>query len=226
MKKSCFAIWIGILAMCAVFFAGCGAVSESGKDEEWHTYSTRFEEINMVTCPTFSFDYPENWSITAEEYDGQTNSLAGEYVVLSNGGNAEITFIRWSTSHIGGYGRTMYRYQVSKVSDSSFEPGRPAGTNTDLSGLGDFMVAKIETTGFMFLDTDSEYRTVEESYRYAVLPESRIGEYEARGLAGFYETFWVEYAGPFSIIAAGKDAPLTEKETEEVIKILASFRVE
>ncbi|MCR5502700.1 MAG: hypothetical protein K6F53_06810, partial [Lachnospiraceae bacterium] len=43
-------------------------VDTSGVKLDQH-YTTKYGEINSVTCPAFSFDYPKNWKITSEEYD-------------------------------------------------------------------------------------------------------------------------------------------------------------
>lgn len=190
------------------------------------TYSTKFGDIKRITCSTFSFDYPDGWSITTEDYDQQNNALADEYVVLANARGVKMTFTRWSTSQIGGSGRNMTRYQVSKAGSSSFVPGYAGGTDTDFSYLGSFMTARVEITGEMQMETESDYTPVSGSCCYAVVPASCQGTHESVGRTGFEEIFGFPYPNLCSFIAEAPDGKFTQSETADVIAILSSFRVQ
>ena len=58
------------------------------------------------------------------------------------------------------------------------------------------------------------------------IDESCIGEHEAMGMAGFYEAFGFQYPRLVTFMTTGDADKLTQQEKDEVIKILASFRVE
>lgn len=52
-----------------------------------HTYTTRFGEVNQLTYPRFSFDYPDNWKITSEEV-----TEIAEEVTLTNDTGITVTY--------------------------------------------------------------------------------------------------------------------------------------
>lgn len=187
-----------------------------------NTYTTKYAEVNAVTYPNFTFDFPSNWTITNEEV-----TQTGETVVLSNETGVNITF-----SHIGGTAEgqlgggsstTMTRIDISKTGDSRFVPGYVQAT--DYSELGNFMVAKLKVTGQLDMQLDSDFQDVNGAVSYAVLPESWIGTKEdVRGAYSGEFAFW--YSGYISFVAGSSNNSFADSEEQEIIEILSSFRVE
>jgi hypothetical protein len=189
-----------------------------------HTYQTRFGKVNLVTCPEFQFDYPNNWEIISEELN---NEAFGEKNVISNDRGTTITYMHFASIYgLGGGGRNMQKVEVSKVADSSFVPTIPAGTDSDYSGLGTIIVAKLKIVGELYMDEDSDFTAVDGAVYYAVLPESYVGEHQVVGLSGFYNEFFFKYPGLYAFIAEAPSGKFTTDEEKEVIAILASFRDE
>lgn len=103
-------------------------------------------------------------------------------------------------------------------------PGYPWGTDRDCSDLGEFMVARVHITGEMMAGIDDDYVPVD-STLFAVIPTSRLGEIEFAGQAGDVDEFSFDYPTPVAFIAEAPDGTFTEKEEEQVIRILKSFKV-
>lgn len=118
----------------------------------------------------------------------------------------------------------MVKAEISKVGDSEFVPGFPAGTNTDYSSLGSFMVAKVHLVGEMDSKLDSDYNATDSEF-FAVVPASYEGEREFQGQAGFVDEFSFEYPTPYAFIAEAPDGQFTPEEEKEVIEILKSFKI-
>ncbi len=125
---------------------------------------------------------------------------------------------------LGGYSRDMLKAQVSQADTSNFVPGYPWGTDRDCSDLGEFMVARVHITGEMMAGIDDDYVPVD-STLFAVIPTSRLGEIEFAGQAGDVDEFSFDYPTPVAFIAEAPDGTFTEKEEEQVIRILKSFKV-
>lgn len=184
-----------------------------------NTYTTKYGETNAITYPAFSFDYPDNWTITSEEV-----TPISEVVTLENGSGANVTFLYNSGSiESGGSSVNMVRVDVTKEAPSQFVPGSVQAT--DYSDLGEFMVAKLKTTGILNMRTDSDYTDVDGNVSYAVLPVSEQGTREdaRKALSGEF-SFW--YAGTVSFTGTDTEENFTDEEQQEVIAILNSFRVE
>ncbi len=185
-----------------------------------HEYVTRFEEVNLVTYPAFTFAYPDGWKITEEKVEAET-----EHVTLENDRGVKIIhalYLYPKDYSFGGSSATMTRVQVTKAADSQCVPGYVQGT--DHRGLGDFMVAKLKTTGQLNMQTDAEFTDVDGSTAYAVVPASYEGTREdVRGLNEVEFSFW--YSGHVAFVCQAPDGVLTEQETREVLAILSSFRV-
>lgn len=185
-----------------------------------NTYTTRFSEINAITYPNFSWDYPDNWTVSQEEV-----TQTSETVTLTNERGITIKF-----SHIGGVaegqlgggsGSYMRRVEVSKIADSNFVPGYVQAT--EYSSLGTFVVAELATTGELDMQTDSDFTEVTDNVSYAVVPESMLGIRD--DITGVFEgefAFW--YSDYISFIASSPDNTFSETEEQEVIEILSSFR--
>ena len=184
------------------------------------SYITQFQDVNSVTYPKFTFDYPDNWTVTKEEVASDR-----EIVTLSNSKGAEVTF---STYFYGkdfnfSYGATVFgRVEVTEADGSQFVPSIVQGT--DHSDLGEFMVAKLHQTGIMYITNgDTDYRDIDGETEYAVIPKSEVGT--KTELSGHYEgefAFW--YNAFVSFIGNDTDGDFTEQEQQEVIAILNSFR--
>lgn len=190
-----------------------------------NTYCTRYEMVNAVTCPTFQFDYTDNWRITEEIIK---DNFLEEKDVISNDRGTTITYMNFSNiDNLGGGGRTMLKIEISKAADSNFVPGLPAGVsmNTTYENPGNFIVAKIEIVGQLNMDTDTDYTAVGGEIMYAVLPESYIGIHEVVGLTGIYQACSFKYPLAYVFIAEAPDRQFTIEEEQEIIAILSSFRV-
>lgn len=186
-----------------------------------NTYQTRFGEVNMVTFPTFEFDFPSSWNVSEEI------SQDREIVTLSNERGVTVTYshlgIPVGTDATGGSTVSMSRVNASKVADSSFVPTYVQGT--DYSNLGKFVVAELKVTGTMDMRHDSEFTDIDGSVSYAVIPESRIGLHDDVRNPYCVE-FGFKYGSGISFIASAPEDGFTWAEKKVVIDILKSFRVE
>lgn len=181
-------------------------------------YITRFGTVNKVTYPAFSFNYPDNWKVVKEDVEHES-----EMVELENDEGARVTFL-YCCSKIQGGGSSvnMARVNISKVTNSQFVPDYVQAT--DYSNLGEFMVARLKTTGVMNMQTDKEFTDVDGDVSYAVLPLSEQGTREnvRKATSGEF-TFW--YAGSISFVGFDTGNDFTQQEQKEVIAILNSFRI-
>ena len=184
-----------------------------------NTYTTRFGEVNSITCPKFQFNYSDNWKVTKEEIN---NEAFGERDIITNNRGTTITYMQFARMNgLGNEGRFMQKIEASKVDDSSFVPSKyPAGTGgptEDYSLLGNFIVAKLKIVGELNMDG---------SVIYAVVPESYVGIHEVVGNSGLYSKFSFKYPSPYAFIAepTASNHKFTEDEEKEVIEILASFK--
>lgn len=183
-----------------------------------HTYITRFGEVNLVTYPAFSFGYPDGWTVASEEV-----STSSEKVILTNSTGINVTYWNFGeTRDLTGATRDIRGVDVTRVADASFIPDYVQAT--DYSDLGKFMVAKLKTTSECDMLSDGESVDIENGpVRYALLPESEVGEQYESIIAGL-PTFSFWYAGHISFIADSPNGEFTEQEEKEVIAIVASFR--
>ena len=189
-----------------------------------NTYKTRFGKLKAVTCPQFQFNYSDNWKVTNEEIN---NNLFAERDVITNSAGATITYMNFASMNgLGDEGRLMYKVEVSKVADSSFTPTVPAGTNSDYSNLGKFIVAKLKIVGELYMNKDSDFTSIDGSVLYAVVPESYVGIHEVVGHSGMYSKFSFKYPSPYAFFAEPIDSnyKFTEDEEKEIIEILSSFK--
>lgn len=187
-----------------------------------HSYRTKLAEVDMVTLPTFQFDYPDNWTVTTELLHQEPNLM--EVITLTNSRGVEITYVNLDAPATD-YGRTMYTIDVTKETNSAFVPGYIQAE--DLSYLGNFVVSKLKVTGELFMDTDSDYTQIDGAVSYAVLPESYLGVHTEIRNCGYYKGFsfnYFEYPTGCAFFAESPDGSFTKEEEKEVIAILASFR--
>lgn len=194
-----------------------GIVDETKVDLS-HTYTTRFGEMNQITAPVFTFGYPSGWKIESEEV-----TSISEEVVLSNDTGVTITYWNFNgMRELTGPTRDMNEVDIERVADASFLPGYVQAT--DYSDLGKFVVARIEVTGQYDMLGNGDFTAVDHgSIRYALLPESQVGEQQECIIPGL-PTFSFWYAGHISMIARTSNENFTEQEINEVIAILSSFK--
>ena len=184
-----------------------------------HTYTTRYGEVNSVTCPQFAFDYSDNWTVTKEDIN--VADRIEEWVTLTNNNGVEINYI--SHSNLGG-DRFITKYEVSKAADSQFIPGYAGGEDEDYSVLGNFMVGEIKAIGEYDIKT-GDLNPFDGGTSYAVMPESYICEHDAAGLSGFLDEFSFTYASNILFYSEAPNGVFTDSDKQEVIQILSSFRV-
>lgn len=185
------------------------------------TYTTKYAQTNAVTAPVFQFEYPEGWNVQTENVDA--GNVIEENVVISNPRGITVTYWDCQTN-LGGNAKSMLKAEISKAADSSFVAGYPAGTDKDCSGLGTFVVAKVQLVGEMIPGLDSDYMSIDKAF-YAVVPESYLGEREFQGQAGNVDEFSFEYPNPYAFIAESPDGTFTAEEEQQVIQILKSFKI-
>lgn len=183
-----------------------------------HTYTTRYGEVNLVTYPSFTFNYPDGWSITSEEV-----TSTSEIVILENESGITVTYWYYGgMRELKGPIRDINSVDVARISDANFIPGYIQAT--DYSDLGRFMVAKLKINEECDLLGDGQsVKTENGRVRYALLPESEAGEQMESCRVGL-PTFSFWYGGHISLIANASKGEFTEQEEKEVIAILASFR--
>lgn len=184
-------------------------------------YTTNYGDVNLITYPKFTFNYPSNWTVSEEEVTSDR-----EIVTLTNNNGAKVVFsnfhfgkdFNFNTSNI-----EMLRVEVSKVDDSQFVPSYVQGT--DYSSLGEFMIAELKTTGKFDMMIDTEFKDIETDVSYGVLPYSDQGTREdIRGPFDGIFSFW--YSSYVSFIGQDTEGDFTNKEQQDVIAILNSFRLE
>lgn len=188
-----------------------------------NTYVTRLSEIYAVTCPTFEFSYPDNWKIVDENYESEGG--IDELVVLENENGSQITYMAYCS--FGYSERIMMRGEIVKVADAQFVSTYPDGTDTDMSYLNPFVVAKARITGVLDMDIDEDYRDIDgDSYAYyAVIPEEALGEFQdIVGTDELYEKLSFDYPQPYMFVAKPSTDDWKPEEIGEVIAILASFK--
>lgn len=191
-----------------------------------NTYTTKFGEIGHVNYPAFCFDYPDGWTVTKESVDHYY-----EYVTLENGRGATIQFEHMGENLVkengGGSGalRMSYDTEASKTAEAQFIPSPIQGR--DYSDLGSFVVAQVKTTGGVdyAMGFDDSFSYDEASIHYALLPESQMG----KKTEYLYSQLWARsrfwYGGHISFTAYAPIDGFATQEEGEVIRILASFRV-
>lgn len=195
-----------------------------------HTYFTRYGEITQTDSSVFAFDYPDNWSISKEEVNGNSTDFgeyAKEVVEITNERNVKITFINFDSFVLeaGARGHYYCEYEAEKMTDALLV------LSNESSNL---VVAKLTEGGSIITDmmTDEEselWYPDSELISYALMPENDIDRYggslSAMGAAfGYYEMISFGYPAQYVFYAEAPDGQFTETEEKEVIAILQSFR--
>ena len=193
-------------------------VNKINKGNLKNTYSTNYGEANAITFPSFSFDYPEGWKVETEEI-----TPSSERVVISNNKGVEVTYWYFGGAReLTGATRAINVVDVTKVTDANFIPEYVQAE--DHSSLGNFVVGKLDTKEQCDMLGDGEFKKVEDDIiRYALLPESEIGQKEEMLIAGL-PTFSFWYSGHISLIASSESGKFSDKEEKEVVSIISSFR--
>lgn len=191
-----------------------------------NTYYTQYGKVNQIDGLVFCFDYPNNWNVTHEEVVNIDEEVTymdyfGEIVELTNNRGVSITYTQYemSPSVIGNGSAFRYtvEYDITKVIDSNLKSLNLAETEDSDS----FMVAKIREYG----GTDSNgTHTDRDIVSYAVLDQSKEGS-GITDLVSYQDVCSFYYPKPYSFIAIAPDGYFTEEEEQEVLAILASFRV-
>lgn len=186
-----------------------------------NTYTTSFDDVNAITYPEFSIDYPDNWSVRESSVNAD-----GEKFTLSNGEGARVVFFMSSAlgknANLGAGSRSFSCVEAKKIADSSFVPSMVQGT--DYSSLGKFAVLEQTVTQNMHTSVDKGYKPTGYNVSYAVSPESNAGEKrDVQGVIQGAYSFW--YASVIMVYADDTDNNFTEQEQKEAIEILKSFRL-
>lgn len=185
-----------------------------------NTYTTKFGEVNAITYPSFIFNYPDDWVVSKQNVTSNT-----EMVTLTDGNGCEIKYCHYGYPKdysFGGSSISMLRVNVSEIADSNFIPSYVQ--ETDYSKLGKFVVAKLKVTGELNMKTDSDFKDIDGSVAYAVVPKSYIGTREdVRGMPVIEFAFY--YSGHISFTCEAPKDGFTEEQENTIIKILKSFRV-
>lgn len=189
-----------------------------------NSYTTYMNRVAAVTCPTFTFSYPDNWKITSEDYM-TGNPTVSEEVILTSGSGAQILYM----AHAGmGYsGRDMMRGEIVKVAESQFDPFYPNGTDRDMSYLAPFVVAELRATGILSMGIDEDYADISDRpyICYGVIPEAMLGDFtDVVGDTGLIDLLSFEYPSLYTFLAQPPEDGWSDAEREEVIAILSSFR--
>ena len=169
------------------------------------SYTTRFAEVNEVTYPAFTFQYPgSEWAVVDESVVDSS-----EYVSVENLRNgAKVSYQLWGSYPSGN--AVVEFVDAERVADSSFVPSYVQGTNH--SDLGSFGVMR----GTLRVDG------VDNGTVYAVIPDAALSNPSymdmSSGLPAFPYTFWVSFTCMTS-------EELDKQTEQEVIAILASFKV-
>lgn len=180
--------------------------------------TSKYCETNQTDGTIHSINYPDNWIVEEDTIGNMLDNGYFEKIVLSNERGVKIYYfygIRDEDSDV----EDTWQIEIKKVADSSYEPGYPMGTDTDCSGMGNFMVAEVD-----ILAGDSSEHSDKAAY-YAVLPESRSGTYDVTGTGNaIFQVLGYEYPRmKYAIVAVAPEDGFTEREKQEIIAILSSY---
>lgn len=188
-------------------------VKESGP---LHTYKTRMAEY-FPEQTTFYFDYPDNWTVIKED----VISGGGEIVRLRNENGAELYYEAWSykvPENNQYYGGTEYiTSSLDKIADSRY------------SSENGFGIVKIKIISRQDKFTGEEVVDENGAELYALMSGEKISKYVNYGNkftcfnSGFEVGCMFECQGS-KVFMTQLSTDYTEKDKEEIIAILKSFR--
>lgn len=184
-----------------------GDTERQPEDASLHTYYTQNSDTK------FAFDYPDGWSVDAEESRSLSNSFK-EAVVFKNDRGVLLQYWEQMDNYaLGGRGHDLCGVEVTKAADSSLEG---------------FIVGKIKSVSVVEYPSGEEWPLEEDDEMYAVIPQDHVGT-DYYGGAYFADYLSFAYGGStyyFSASAPGdaEGVTFTEEEEKEIIAILSSFR--
>jgi len=188
-------------------------VKESGS---LHTYKTRMAEY-FPEQTTFYFDYPDNWTVIKED----VISGGGEIVRLKNENGAELYYEAWAykvPENNQYYGGTEYiTSSLDKIANSRYSPEN------------DFGIVKIKIISRESKLTGEKVIDENGAELYALMSGEKISKYVNYGnkftcfSSGFEVGCMFECQGS-KVFMTQLSTDYTEKDKEEIIAILKSFR--
>lgn len=188
-------------------------VKESGS---LHTYKTRMAEY-FPEQTTFYFDYPDNWTVIKEE----VISGGGEIVRLQNENGAELYYEAWSykvPENNQYYGGAEYiTSSLDKIANSRY------------SLENDFGIVKIKIISRESKLTGEKVIDENGAELYALMSGEKISKYVNYGnkftcfSSGFEVGCMFECQGS-KVFMTQLNTDYTDKDREEIIAILKSFR--
>lgn len=188
-------------------------VKESGA---LHTYKTRMAEY-FPEQTTFYFDYPDNWTVIKEE----VISGGGEIVRLKNENGAELYYEAWAykvPENNQYYGGAEYiTSSLDKIANSRYSPEN------------DFGIVKIKIISRESKLTGEKVIDENGAELYALMSGEKISKYVNYGnkftcfSSGFEVGCMFECQGS-KVFMTQLSTDYTEKDKEEIIAILKSFR--
>ena len=188
-------------------------VKESGS---LHTYKTRMAEY-FPEQTTFYFDYPDNWTVIKED----VISGGGEIVRLKNENGAELYYEAWAykvPENNQYYGGTEYiTSSLDKIANSRYSPEN------------DFGIVKIKIISRESKLTGEKVIDENGAELYALMSGEKISKYLNYGnkftcfSSGFEVGCMFECQGS-KVFMTQLSTDYTEKDKEEIIAILKSFR--
>ncbi len=188
-------------------------VKESGS---LHTYKTRMAEY-FPEQTTFYFDYPDNWTVIKED----VISGGGEIVRLKNENGAELYYEAWAykvPENNQYYGGTEYiTSSLDKIANSRYSPEN------------DFGIVKIKIISRESKLTGEKVIDENGAELYALMSGEKISKYVNYGNkftcfnSGFEVGCMFECQGS-KVFMTQLSTDYTEKDKEEIIAILKSFR--
>lgn len=181
-----------------------------------HTYKTRMAEY-FPEQTTFYFDYPDNWTVIKED----VISGGGEIVRLKNENGAELYYEAWAykvPENNQYYGGTEYiTSSLDKIANSRYSPEN------------DFGIVKIKIISRESKLTGEKVIDENGAELYALMSGEKISKYLNYGnkftcfSSGFEVGCMFECQGS-KVFMTQLSTDYTEKDKEEIIAILKSFR--
>ena len=189
---------------------------EEEKGSNWygHSYTTQRAIKYGMEYPEFTFQYPDDWTISQEEV-----AADHEWVILENDRGAQIHYyqsdVGFGSPYYGG-AYTMCYAKVTKVEKAAYQPG--SGQDT-----GDtYIVVKVEEYAREDGLTEEGIYEVDGMVWYAVVPESYAGEIMYQGEGYWSELAW-ERGTSIAVLATSPDGTFTPQEELEIIYMLSTF---
>lgn len=183
--------------------------TEAEESGSLHTYKTRMAEY-FPEQTTFYFDYPDNWTILKEEVGNN-----GERVILQNENGAELCYEALPyivDKSMYNFGQQYTSAAMSRIAKSRYNPGN------------DFWIVKIKNTSNFDALTGQTITYEDGAEMYAVTSaEKSVGDKFDYISAGYSMAFMFECPNSAGF-RSEPSAKLTDKDREEIIVILQSFR--